>query len=300
VRWRINGRRVVLVVTRAGNRPFPMHLTPISPFLGVECLDKLSFPLSPGARLAVRDAVNLHGVVVFRDQNIGDHEQIELAEVLGEVALEPATSYAPGSTQITTFEHRRQAGYVTSETFHSDGMFDVPVTGLCLRVIEHPTSGGDTIFCSYRRAWESLSPGVRDLLKGLSVRYSALPPVAARKYIRTSVPPVDMPLVFRHPITGEDSLWFSPMGARDIPELAAEEVPMIFALLNEHINRFQNQIRVKHTPGTVVLFDNTAVCHAVAIDYLPEVRKASRVVIQGKPLQRAAPSLGGVELGFVK
>jgi alpha-ketoglutarate-dependent taurine dioxygenase len=117
----------------------------------------------------------------------------------------------------------------------------------------------------------------------------------------TGAGPSDKPLVYKHPVTGEDSLWFSPMGARDIPELSAEEVPLIFGLLNEHINRFQNQIRVKHAPGTVILFDNTAVCHAVAIDYLPEVRKASRVIIQGTPLERAAPAFdSGFAVGFVK
>ena len=275
-----------------------MNVTPISPFVGVECFDPLSFPLDASA---IRDAVHEHSVVVFRNQSIDDAGQIELAEVLGEVALEPPSSYFPGGTKITAFEHRQQAGYGTSETLHCDGMFHIPIAGLCLRVLEHPTSGGDTIFCSFARVWESLSPGVRQLLKGLTVRYSALPPVAARKYLRTTgAAPVDIPLVFRHPITGKDSLWYSQLGAQDIPELSREEVSLVFALLNEHINKFQNQIRIKHAPGTVILLDNTNVCHAVAIDYLPETRRACRVVIKGKPLERAAPAFdSGFPVSFV-
>lgn len=270
-----------------------MKFTPISPFVGVECHEPLSFPLSVADSATIRDAVHRHSMVVFRNQSIGDDEQIALAETMGDVGLEPPSSYIVGHTKLSTFEHRQQADYGSAGSFHCDGMFDVPISGLCLRVIEHPTAGGDLAYCSFKSVWESLTPGVRQFFKGLTVRYSALPPVAARKYIRTNgKPPVDIPLVFRHPVTGEESLWFSPMGARDIPELSQEEVPLVFSLLNNKINQFRHQIRVRYTPGTVILLDNTAGCHAVAIDYLPEVRRASRVVIRGKPLERAAPAFG--------
>jgi len=279
-----------------------MYFTPIAPFAGLECSDRLYFPLSPVSSAAILKAVRQAGVVVFRGQTLGDDEQIELASVLGEPAMEPATSYTAGHSKLTTVSHRKEAGYGSAEILHCDGIFEgAPAAGLCLRVVEHPPSGGDTVFCSFGRVWQQLSPSFRDFLKGLTVRYSALPPVAARRYIRTNgLPPVDIPLVFRHPITGKDSLFYSQMGARDIPELAEDEAALVFALLQQQINRFSNQIRIRWTQGTVVLLDNTAGCHAVSIDYLPEVRRLSRVVLRGVPLEGAAPAIPGIPVNFVK
>jgi taurine dioxygenase len=281
-----------------------VNFVPISPFAGVECFDPLSFPLSHSDSAAIRDAVHRSGVVVFRGQDsLGDAEQIELASVLGEPVMEPPSKYADGYTKLTTVSHRKESGFGSAEIFHCDGVFDgVPIAGLCLRVVEHPQfGGGDTVFCSFARVWDSLSPGFRQLFKGLTVRYSFLPPVAARRYLRTTgASPVDVPLVFRHPVTGADSLFFSQMGARDIPELSEDEASSVFALLREHISRFANQVRVRWSPGTVVLLDNTAGCHAVSIDYLPEPRRVSRVVLRGVPLERSAPAFeSGFPVGFV-
>lgn len=274
-----------------------MEFTRLSPALGAECLDCLEFPLSSESITTIKQALARHGVLVFRGQRgFSDQNQVELAGLFGPLLHDRNSQYSVVDGPVCTVEHAssdHDSGLGNAGEWHCDGVLTgSPFSAICLRLIEQPPCGGDTLFCSFDSVFESFTENYRNFLRGLTVRYSALRPVGVRRYLPTQRgAPVDLPLVVRR--GDKESLFFSPKMACDLPQLSEREAMATLAFLKQSIELFQHQLRVSWLPDSVVLFDNTAVCHAVALDYFPATRQITRVVALGTKLQAAGIPLVG-------
>ena len=107
----------------------------------------------------IRDALNEHCVVFFRDQEIDTQQHKAFARRFGPIFLHP--NYATVMEDPEVVMVRREPGdasYV-GELWHTDTtMVAEPPMGAILYGIDVPPYGGDTMFANQSLAYEALSP----------------------------------------------------------------------------------------------------------------------------------------------
>ena len=136
-----------------------LDISPTSGALGafVHGVD-LSGPLEDSDIGEMREALNEHGVIFFRDQKISPEQHIAFAERFGPIDINRFFQAAPGHPQIA--EVRKEPGQTTNigGGWHTDHSYDQePALGSILLARETPPRGGDTLFACMNRAYEWLS-----------------------------------------------------------------------------------------------------------------------------------------------
>jgi sulfonate dioxygenase len=134
------------------------------------------------------------------------------------------------------------------------------------------------LFSSGVAALKRLSPAFVSYLRTLKQIQLGVDPVALnrggkrKKYIRRPLVTSVHPLVRRHPVTGEESLFINPECTQSIVGYKKEESDMLIKFLYNHIaTGIDNQARVRWEPATVVLWDNrvTQVGYLFCLAFFP-------------------------------
>src|SRR6202012_2397486 len=129
----------------------------------IEGLD-LRTPLSDSEVNALKDALYQNGVIFLRDQDISEQQQVDFTKQLGPI-VETAHRLV-----IDVENTAERPPYV--DEWHTD-MTNTPVPpGIAVlqgRVI--PEFGGDTMWVSLPGIWSSLSPTMKQIVRGLRVRH---------------------------------------------------------------------------------------------------------------------------------
>ena len=127
------------------------EVRPTSGALGAELLGiDLSESLDAEDAAEIRQALNEHGVVFFRDQHLSPEEHIAFAERMGTININRFFKNVPGYPQIA--EVRKEPAQTTNigGGWHTDHSYDqIPALGSILLAREVPARGGEQ--CS--RAW---------------------------------------------------------------------------------------------------------------------------------------------------
>ena len=165
-------------------------------------------------------------VLVFRDQDFADlpiDDALKIGQYFGRLHIHP-TSGAPSGHPEVHVVHRGtddRSGEALLETrlstvaWHSDVTYERQPPGTTfLYILDHPDTGGDTLFANMAEAYKRLSPGFRERLHGLQAVHSAVEQ-AQSSSLRESIvrrEPVTHihPLVRTHPVTGEKALYVNP------------------------------------------------------------------------------------------
>ncbi|OCF72416.1 hypothetical protein I204_06795 [Kwoniella mangroviensis CBS 8886] len=214
------------------------------------------------------------GVIAFRDQDFIDQspewQLNEWGKTFGRLHIHP-TSGAPERYPEFHLVYRDAApkkglpsynpNKLSSTGWHSDVTHEEQPPGLTtLFLYDSPASGGDTGYVSQVEAYKRLSPPFQQFLETLSVVHSG---VAQADFSRAGNrggvvrrEPVENvhPLVRKHPVTGEKTLFVNKQFSRYIVGLKSEESDSILELLYTHIAQGHDfQIRAKWKPKTVVL-----------------------------------------------
>ena len=227
------------------------------------------------------------GVLVFRDQEMTIAEQVELGRRFGPLHVHPAADAAAGHPEAMKVFTEPGATSVAGESWHSDVSCDeLPPALSMLRMIDVPATGGDTLWASTYRAYETLSPPIQELISGLSALHSS-----ARYYTRRygsaaatgkSYPEAVHPVVTTHPITGRRALYVNTMFTASIPGLSPAESDALLKMLFDHVAYGVGfQVRVRLEVGSVAMWDNRCTQHHATWDYLPEPRRGYRVTTRG-------------------
>lgn len=274
----------------------------------------LSRPMSDETFEALHEAIDIHGVAVFRNQFLEDAELVAYAERFGklEVPLE-RDQYGGVHKQVTMLANIDDQGNVIGRDdertvymqgnllWHTDSSFKpVPCIYSLLAAQEVPSKGGNTDFADARACYDDWQgpfgatpkEDLEDLVCEHSIIYSRSlisGDIFSDKEKRAFAPP-HQPLVRTHPRTGRKIYyvgshcshvvgWPVEKGRALVRELSG------FCVRPEHIYSHHWQA------GDVVVWDNRTVLHRGRTYDPAERRIMHRATVAGDgPLLQPAPS----------
>lgn len=149
----------------------PIDVRHLSLHTGAEIRADLDTLLSPAGAAEVRRKLIDRGVVVFKELNLTDAQQVRLASLIGSVREEGEQ----GIFKITLDKNlNASADYLKgSFLWHMDGTHDdVPVFASLLSGRKLSRIGGQTEFANSYAAYDALAPGMKTRLEGLRAVHS--------------------------------------------------------------------------------------------------------------------------------
>jgi taurine dioxygenase len=274
-----------------------------SPNVGAEISGvDLSQPLSDRDYATIRQALNDHGVIFFRDQNITSEQHIAFAERFGPININRFFAHIDGYPQIAEVRKEKDQKINVGGGWHTDHSYDqIPALGSVLVAHELPEQGGDTLFANMALAYETLSDGLKQTLEGLKAIHSSrhvFGAAAAAKVTADQVGDLDNrisnaaaatqdavhPVVIRHPESGKKVLYVNPGFTVKFVGWTKEESKPLLEFLYRHAMRPEFSCRFPWREGSIAFWDNRATWHYALNDYHGHRRLMHRITIEGMPL----------------
>lgn len=274
-----------------------VEVLPLSGHLGAELSGVDLSRLDDATFAAVHRAFLDHAVLVFRDQQLGREDQIAFARRFGELDVHPIAVGMDDHPEM--IEVLKPAGERASfgTSWHTDNtFFEKPSLASILYGVTIPPYGGDTLWASTEKAYETLSPGMKKIVDDLVAVHSARraydPAVtgeakyrgeAAIRYRHSDVVQEEVlhPVVRTHPETGRKGIFVNPMFTLRIAGLSQAEGDAILRFLYDHVTRPEFTCRLRWRPGTLAIWDNRCTQHYALDDYEGFERVMYRVTVQG-------------------
>ena len=257
----------------------PRRGAPGAPELGAEIVGVDLRTIDAAAFAAVHRAWIDHQVLLFRGQNLTDHDLIQFSRRFGDLDHAPiqenGQSIANGMPEIYVVSNVIENGVAIGSlgygeaVWHTDMSYlRAPPKASMLYALEIPPAGGDTSFVDMYAAFEALPVRLRQRALGLRVKHDGT--YNSGGYVRQGVTPTDdpreapgtlHPLVCTHPESGRRMLY---LGRRKMAWLEGFDLADSGALLDE-IWEFATQNRFVWTHqwriGDLVLWDNRCTMH---------------------------------------
>ena len=271
-----------------------LNIHPLAGAVGAEIggID-LGGPLADRTVADIRTALGAHGVLVFRDQALTPEQHIALARRFGEINVNRFFSHADGYPEIALVAKEPDQKANIGGGWHTDHSYDqVPALGSMLYAREVPPSGGDTLFASMYAAWDALSEGLKETLRGLRAVHSSRhvfgkerpdmqgrvgnPELATQDAVH--------PVAIRHPIGGRTALYVNPGFTLRFDGWTDEESRPLLRFLYEHASRPEFACRLSWRAGSLAFWDNRCTWHYAVNDYHGQRRLMHRITIEGEPL----------------
>ena len=260
-----------------------LSISPASGALGavVEGLDISK--LNSAQVAAIRPLLDEYSVLVFPDQELTPEEQIAFTAHFGPVEQHPLyrSAILDGYPEILVLEHKNHE-WVNgrNDVWHSDDTFsEEPPLGSVLYCRAITEGLGDTLFCSMRRAYDALSPGMQQMLRQLSAEHSSARMVVRNNSESYNVPIDEVPPPVNHPVvrtnraTGKQNLFVNPIYTIRFAGMTEKESDPLLNYLYEQATRPDNIYRHRWKVNDVVMFDNRCAMHYVVLDYGPEMHR---------------------------
>lgn len=234
---------------------------PLAPF-GVEVDADFSTPLAKPAADRFYRLLDENGLIVARGQLLTMEQQKALLEPIG-----PDLHRA----------HANDTGYITTDgpdpvlaelSFHSDNAYtDQPFAAISLHAIDVVDGASSTRFVDAARAYETLSPGLRQRFEGLSAEMIK----PAGDHIGVRVCDVDDPqasfaetfdAVRVNRRTGRRFLAPSEMQTSRLTGMDRNESRALLHQLYDHLYAPENIHEHRWRVGDIVIWDNVSLQHA--------------------------------------
>jgi taurine dioxygenase len=242
------------------------------------------------------DAHARYGVLFFRDQQLTPDQHIALAERLGDINVN--RFFTPVADHPEIAEVRKEPEQTTNigGGWHTDHSYDqIPALGSILYALELPEQGGDTLFASTYAAYDALSPGLQEMLAGLSAVHSSrhvFGAAAARPddlndrlgNVEAATQDAVHPVIITHPRSGRKSLYVNPGFTVRFDGWTAEESAPLLQYLYRHIARPEFTYRFQWAPGSLAFWDNRCTWHYAVNDYQGSRRLLHRITLEGEAL----------------
>ena len=259
-----------------------------TPHIGAEITGvDLSRPIGAELAAELRQDLLEWKVIFFRDQRaFGPEDQAALAGLWGEPEANP---FFPKGDRVGVSRLAKDAMAVGNENiWHSDHSFmAAPALGSVLRAVEIPAAGGDTMWADMGAAYDNLPEATKQRIESLTAVHDWVPSWGSAMTqeqidaLRPVLPPVEHPVVVRHPATGRRLLYVNEPFTTRIVGLSAEESRDLLAELVLQARIPEYQVRFRWQPDSVAIWDNIAVQHYAVNDYYPARRVMERIAIAG-------------------
>lgn len=222
-----------------------------------------------------------HQVLFFPDQHLTPDAHIAFGQLFGELEAHPNLDL--GGERPEFFELRAFGGKgAIADEWHSDLTCQAqPSVFSILHMVKCPAVGGDTMWSNMVKAYDELTPPMREFCEGLSALHDAHPHDHPE---RMAVHPV----VRVHPVTGRKSLFVNEHFTRRIVELSHEESDVLLRFLTRWVTNARFALRYRWSEGTIAMWDNRCTQHYVLNDFEGE-RVIQRVTVMGDVPEPAAP-----------
>ncbi len=272
-----------------------VDVRPLGGGLGAEILGvDVSRSLSDEQFTEVRRAFGEFGVIFFREQQLSPDQHIAFARRWGDININRFFQPVDGYPLIAEVGKESKHNENIGGSWHTDHSYDKePALGSMLYAHEVPDVGGDTMFSSMYRAYETLSSGMRTLLGGLRAHHSSRhvfghdltdeydgrlgnPELATQDAFH--------PVVISHPLTGRKALYVNPGFTVGIEGWTTEESSALLGFLYQHAVRPEFTCRFRWEKGSIAFWDNRATWHYALNDYPGERRYMHRITIEGTAL----------------
>lgn len=258
-------------------------VNPLHPLFGAELLGAdLREPPGPELVRAVNEAMAKHAVLVVRDQQIDDEQQIRFSRAFGPLELPPhlGMKATPKRLRDEMYdvsnldvdggflpqESLRHASNKANEEFHTDSSFNaLPTKWSLLMAHIVPPERGDTLYVDTRAAFDALAADLKTKARGAVAEHYFWKTRGAAGYTVTAdmnraFPPVQHPIVRVVPESGREALyigqhithvvgWPLEEGKRFVKELNAFATQPMFI--------YTHKWRV----GDLVIWDNRCTLH---------------------------------------
>ncbi len=268
---------------------------------GIDCRR----PLSRDQIAEVEAGMDKYAVLVFRDQNISDEQQLAFTTQFGELENYQGGGHIRKRSDsrlgagIADFSNLDKNGNIMSDQdrvwffklgdrlWHSDSSFrPVPARYSLLSGRVLPSWGANTEFADLRAAYDALDQRtkaeVEDLVCLHSLMYSreAIGFTDLTEEERASFKPVRQRLVRVHPVTGRRSLFLSSH-AGAIEGWTTPEARIFLRDLNEHATQREFVYSHAWRPFDLVMWDNRTTMHRARRFDRNEVRDVRRTTLAG-------------------
>ena len=275
-----------------------LDIRPLTPALGAEILGvDLAGELSNAQLAGIRAAYHRYGVVFFRDQKLTPEQHLAFARRWGEISVNRFFKAVEGHPMIAEVRKEpTQSGNIGGD-WHTDQSYDAaPAMGSILHALEVPEFGGDTLFASMYKAYETLSDGLKQTLEGLKAWHSSRHAFGAtaqdletRRDGRIGNPELATqdalhPVVITHPESGRKALYVNPIFTRRFDGWSEAESAPLLAYLYDHASRPEFTCRFRWRAGSIAFWDNRTTWHRALNDYQGRRRLMHRITIEGVPL----------------
>ncbi len=282
---------------------------PVSPVLGARIRGvDLAAPISDPLFAAVNSAFLHHKVLIFSDQRLNTEAHARFSELFGQLQVHVLNQYhASGRADVMEITNLDECGRPRGEhpdpgacIWHTDGSWQSePVLATSLFAVRIPPAGGDTLFADASAAYRALDTQTRALCDGLVVvhdlnhsRSRSGARVQMTEAQRHAAPPVDHPLVKRHPETGEPVLYLGEHAAH-VVGMPLESGRALIRRLNAHITSEPFVYRHRWRVGELVIWDNRSVLHkATEFDAAHHARVLRRTTVLGTAVRVPAAHPG--------
>jgi len=266
-------------------------VTRLTAHIGAVVTDVKLTDLSDAQFERVRDTLHERGVLFFPAQHLSTEEHVAFAERFGPVSPYPMTQLLGGTEQASFIEDTAEKP-PSADDWHTDVTWIAqPPAYAVLAAIDIPEYGGDTMWSSLFAAFEALSPTMQELCDGLRVRHcpgagfrdrvaqNAGDEIADR--LVAAFPPVEHPLIRRHPVTGRRALFVTSGFMDHVVGMHRAESDALLQFLQEHAANPNFCVRWRWTPGDVAMWDEAATNHRALADHFPQYRLMRRCTVDG-------------------
>lgn len=268
-----------------------IRVEPVSPCVGATLYGvDLRRPLAGEEIAKIQGALETHGVLFFRDQEITPEQHLAFARQFGEISIPPFRPKYGSDPEMIVLDQASPKGEGADE-WHSDNTFMAePPMGSILKAVQLPAVGGDTCFANMHAAYDALSEPIRRLVDDLSAIHDITKPMqralaaghseANLAEIQTAWPPVVHPVARTHPATGRKALFVNGNSTTHLVGLSERESESLLRLLIDHVRDPAFQCRFRWDVHSIAFWDNRSVQHYAVPDY-HERRVMNRVTLAG-------------------
>lgn len=265
-----------------------ISVEPLSPTVGAEIGGFRMDGEVPADQIAeIRQALLDWKVIFFRDQDVSIEEHIAFGRLFGDLETHPFGTNHPDHPEVLVIHHDGDSK-VGQNDWHSDVTWrQEPSLGSILRARIVPPVGGDTLFADMNAAYDGLSEETRERIDGMTAVHSFSRVFgkhlseAEQEKMREKYPDARHPVVRTHPETGSRSIYVNVAFVSHLEGIDDVEGRKLLRHLYRQASTPEYQCRFRWRENSVAFWDNRAVQHYAAFDYVPDVRRVERVTVAG-------------------